>query len=202
MKNRLIFLLLFVLGTAVAGVSQEAKSTKFAFSMPQPKGWFRIKKDGLTKNLAKFDFTEAEIEKLLKEQNSSVLMAAFTKYDPKTTPGVIPTIQVALRPNTTKDFRSFKAGLIRSLENLRKQFDEFKLIEEPSEVEIGGIKSFLMHATFVMKAADGRIFKVRTRTYSVPRPGSFYQINFTDSPEVEDCTAEFDKLVRTIEIGN
>lgn len=201
MKHRAILSLLFVIGTAVAGICQEVSSTKFAFSMRQPKGWFQIKKDGLSKNLEKFDFTQAELDRMLKDQNTSVLVAAFTKYDPKTTPGVIPTIQIAVRPNTTKDFRTFKAALIRSIENLRKQFDEFELIGEPAEVEIGGIRSLLMHASFVMKAADGRVFKVRSRTYSIPRTGSFFQLNFTDSPEVEDCTAEFDALIKTVKIG-
>lgn len=169
--------------------------------MQQPKGWHSIDKAGLSNNLGKFEFTDVEMDKLLKEQNANVLIAAYYKYDPKTTPGIIPTIQINGRPNGTRDFDTFRMAIVGSIDGLRKVLDEFNLIDEPREVTIGGARAILVHGTFVMKTPDGRKFNVRSRTYSIPRQGSFIQMNFTDSPDNEDCATEFDELIKTVRIG-
>lgn len=197
----LTFLVLLVAGLTNLASCQNVESKKYAFSMQDPKGWHSIDKKGLNSNLKKFEFTEAEIEQLLKEQNANILIAAYYKYDPKITPGIIPTIQINARPNRTRDFEAFKLAIIRSIDSFKKSLDEFNLIEEPREVIVGGVRAILVHGTFVMKTPDGRKFSVRSRTYSVPQSGNFVQMNFTDNPDKEDCTAEFDELIKTIEFA-
>ena len=52
-----------------------------------------------------------------------------------------------------------------------------------------------------MTGQDGGDLKVRSRTYAIPYKDYFFQINFTDSKEVEDCSKEFDGILKTIKIG-
>jgi len=52
-----------------------------------------------------------------------------------------------------------------------------------------------------MKTQFNQILKVRSRAYAIPQKSYFFQINFTDGQIEEDCTKEFDELVKTIKIG-
>lgn len=196
--KRISFLILFSLILAAVSSCQRVVPSKPNFSMQAPKGWFSVDKEGLNSNLRKFEFSEGDMNKLLEEQNANVLISAYYKYDPQVTPGIIPTIQINARPNKTRNFDTFRIAIIRSIEVFKQGLDEFKLIEEPKELEIAGTRSVFVHGTFVMKTPDGRKFNVRSRTYSVPQGNLFIQMNFTDSPEDEDCTAEFDELIKTI----
>ena len=83
---------------------------------------------------------------------------------------------------------------------MKRNFDNFELVEEPSEVEISGIRSLLVRSRFTMNGGNGQTIKVRSKTYAVPVNDFFYQMNFTDSQDGEDCTAEFDELLKTVTI--
>lgn len=169
--------------------------------MDSPKGWLVIGKPDIKDNLKKFEFTTAELEYLLKDANKSVLLGGYHKYDPKVRAGVIPTIQINLRENPTKTFQQFKSGLIKSISGMKSQFDEFELIGDPQEIEIAGVRSLAFKMKFVMTLAGGERKNLRSRTIAIPAANHFFQLNFTDEPEVEDCSAEFDALLKTVKIG-
>jgi hypothetical protein len=203
-----IILVIFLLtGSLNLASCQTAGSTaepekKYGFSMEEPKDWLVTNKNGLTNNLGKFEFSEAEIAKLLKDQNKQVLLVAYNKYDPNLKEGLIPTIQVNVLENKTKDFSTFKGAIIRSIDQIKQYFDDYELIEEPSDVEISGIRSTFVFSKFTMKTQGGQILKVRSRTYAVPVKGHFYQLNFTDGHDGEDCSVEFEALLKTVKIPN
>lgn len=202
--KKLLALFLFCISVCFIGCTRAVRPDKdtVAFTMQEPKGWIRVDTEGLQANLGKFEFSEQAIEKIQKDQNVDVVLAAYYKYDPKTKEGIIPTIQIVSRPNRTRDFQSFKAGLLSSIDQLKRTFDQYELIEQPTEVEIGGIRSVFVHATFVLRNEEDREFRVRSRTYAAPRGSRFIQLNFTDHPEDEDCSAEFDALLKTIKVGS
>ena len=52
-----------------------------------------------------------------------------------------------------------------------------------------------------MKTKNGQEMKVRSRTYAIPYKNYFFQLNLTDGQFGEDCTKEFDELIKTIKIG-
>jgi hypothetical protein len=171
------------------------------FSMQMPEGWIRIDKEGLKANLGKFEFSEETVDQLEKDNSADKLLAAYSKYDPAVTEGIIPTIQVVARPNRTKDFEHFKRSIVSSIDQFRKAFDQFEITEQPAEVDIGGARSLFFVARFVMRRPEGNAYHVRSRMYAVPTGRWFIQFNFTDHPEDEDCTVEFDQVIRTISIA-
>jgi hypothetical protein len=75
-------------------------------------------------------------------------LAIFYKYDPKKYAGLIPTIQVNIRPYLFKDFGSFFKTLTEQAYSFEELFEGFSFEVEPTEVEISGIKSFYFVMNF------------------------------------------------------
>jgi hypothetical protein len=174
---------------------------QYGFSMQEPKGWISTNKAYLTENLEKFELTDVSLAKLLKDNNDSIVLAAFYKYELKTTAGLIPTIQIRVRTKTSTQYQEFKSAIVQSLEKAKHLLEEYEIVDVPKEINISGIKSVFIVSKFKMKGLNGQILKVRSRTYAIPFRNYFFQVNFTDEQVGEDCTAEFDKLVKTITIG-
>lgn len=200
--KKCLFLTFAFLIFSFQGFSQKVYESKhFEFSIQEPRKWFIAGNKELNDNLKKIEMTEDELAKLLKTNNNSILLGAFYKYNPKTTSGLIPTIQINVRPNNTKDFEGFRLGLNNSAMSLKQYFSDFEFIENLKEIEVSNIKSLYFIGKFTLQTQDGQTMKVRSRTYAIPYKNYFFQINFTDGQTGEDCTKEFDELVKTIKIG-
>lgn len=200
--KKYLFLTLVFLTLSFQGLGQEVyENKKFYFSMQQPNKWFIANNKELLDNLNKIELTEESLAKFVSDSKEEILLTGFYKYNPKTKTGLIPTIQIRVRANKTKNFQSFKSDLIKSSKSFNKYFEDFGFIEEPKEIEISGIKSVVFVFQFTMKTQYNQILKVRSRAYAIPQKSYFFQINFTDGQTEEDCTKEFDELVKTIKIG-
>ena len=196
-KPFVIFILTVV--AVRAAYSQEIVKSPLGFSMQQPNKWTVTDKEFLDTNAKKVDLSEAALEKLLKESNNSIVVMAFLKYDPQTKEGLIPTIQVRMRPNPTSNFSVFKASFVKSLSKM--PFEAFKVEGKPKEVSISGRRAVLVNATYTIGTSDGQTLPTRSRTYAIPYGKQFFQVTFLDNPKDEDCSAEFDDLVQSIKIG-
>lgn len=195
-------LLLLLLGSTVLAYGQEAFVIKqYGFSMKTPKDWIATDKAELSDNLKKFDLTDEALKKLLKENNGSIVLAAFYKYAVTAKVGLIPTIQVRARSKGPVEYQEFKRAIVKSMETSKQILDEYEFAEEPSEIEISGVKSVLIVGKFKMKGKKGQILNVRSRMYAIPLKNYFFQVNFTDGFAGDDCSDEFDELVKTIKIG-
>jgi len=194
-------LLILILTVATVGVafSQEMVRSPFGFSMQRPKNWTVTDKEYLNQNVKKIDLSEAAIAKILNESNNTLVVMAFLKYDPRTKSGLIPTIQVRLRPNPINDFSVFMTAFVKSLSKM--PFEGFHVEGSPKEVSISGHRAVLVNATYTIGTADGQTLPTRSRVYSIPYGKQYFQLTFLDNPKDEDCSAEFDTLVKSIKIG-
>lgn len=174
---------------------------QYGFAMQEPKDWILTNKAALKDNLTKFEINDAALAKLLKDNNGTILLAAYYKYDPSIKSGLIPTIQIQVRSKSPSTYKEFEQQILRSAEQFKKVFDKYETIGEPREVEISGLRTLLIVGKFNIKMNDGQILKVRSRTYTIPLKTYFFQLNFTDGYEEEDCSSEFDGLVKTIKVG-
>lgn len=199
--KKLPFLIIIFISFAYSVFGQDTFVNKqYGFAMREPKDWIRTNKTALIDNLAKFELDDAALAKLLKDSNGRILLAAYQKHDPHVKPGLIPTIQIQIRSKSPSTYKQFEQQVIRSIEQFNNVLDEHEIIGEPKEVEISGIRSLLMTSSFIMKTKEGRKLNVRSRTYAIPLATYFFQLNFTDGDE-EECSSEFDALVKTIKIG-
>jgi hypothetical protein len=198
-----ILLLIFIITNSVNFAYSQKKfvNKEYEFEIQEPKNWIEADNKVLLKNLEKFEVNEENLNKLISDNKGSILLTSFYKYDPKTHAGIIPIIQINVRYKGKSDFEQFKSGMAQSATSFKKYFSDFEFLNEVTEIEISGIKCIYFIGKFTMKAQNGQEMKVRSRTYAIPYKSYFFQVNFTDGQIGEDCTKEFDELVKSIKIG-
>jgi hypothetical protein len=200
---RKIILLVFIVTNSINLVYRQKKfvNKEYEFEIQEPENWIEASNKVLLKNLEKFEVNEENLNKLIADNKGSVLLTSFYKYDPKTHAGIIPTIQINVRSKGKSNFEQFKSAMAQSANGFKKYFEDFEFIQEITEIEISGIKCVYFIGKFTMKTQNGQVMKVRSRTYAIPYKNYFFQLNFTDGQIGEDCTEEFDNIVKTINIG-
>ncbi|MCY2688586.1 hypothetical protein [Salinimicrobium sp. TH3] len=197
-----IFSLTFFLFSCFALLGQgKFENSQFGFSMAEPENWTQADNDDLLKNLSKIDLKEEDLKKLISDHNGSLLLTSFYKYNLSTHAGLIPTIQVNVRKNDTRNFNEFTSLITQSANSFKQYFPDFSFETAPKVVEIGGIKSIYFVGKFSMQTANGESLKVRSRTYAIPHGNYFFQLNFTDGQITEDNSDLFDALAKTVRIG-
>lgn len=202
MKRILPIILLILISITLLNGQKTFENKKFGFSIQEPSNWIVTTNKELISNLEKFEFSEDGLARLLAVEKGSVVLTAFSKYDAKEKVGLIPTIQIRVRTGHARNFQAFKAAIIKSMENSKMLFENFEYVEEPKEVEISGIKSVLLITRFTARSKNGAELKAKSRIYAIPYKNYFFQLNFNDGQNSEDCTKLFDELVKTIKIGS
>ena len=176
------------------------RSKEYGFEMQSPIKWNQATNTLIQENLDKFDVNEENLQKILRNNKGSIFLTSYYKYDPKTHPGLIPTIQINVRQKPDINFEQFKMLMVQSAKGFSTVFSDFSYITAPTEIEIDGIRSVYFIGKFTMKTQDGEEMKVRSRTYAIPNKNYFYQLNFTDGQTGEDCNQEFDAIIQTIKV--
>ena len=201
MKQSFSLLLIFLFSFLGALGQTKFENKQYGFSMDQPDKWLISDNRALLQNLEKLDLKEEELKKLISDQNGSLLLTSFYKYNPQAHAGLIPTIQVNVRANGTRNFTEFSNLITQSANSFKQYFPDFTFETAPKVVEIGGIKSIYFIGRFTMQTQNGENLKVRSRTYAIPYGSYFFQLNFTDGQVTEDNSNLFDSLIKTIRIG-
>ena len=199
MMKKLLFILLAVVSvSATAQMRYENKT--FKFSMLEPQDWIWANSDDLKQNLDKLEIDEDDLAKIVSDHKGSVLLQSFFKYDPQTHPGIIPAIQINVRERNNADFDLFKEQIVKSSRNLQRVYTDYTFDQDVTETKISGIKSLYFISKFTMKTDNGSEIRVRSRIYVIPMKDYYFQINMTDGVLSEDCSAEFEKLIKSIKI--
>lgn len=195
-----ITLLIAMLTINVAFCQKRFENKQYGFSIEEPHNWQIANNDETLKNLDKYDLTDEAVQELLKKNKGSILLTSFYKYEAHKHAGLIPTIKINMRENPIREFAAFKSMVGQSSKGFVTVFPDFTYIQEPTEIEISGIKSVFFSGKYTMKAQNGTEMKIKSRTCAIPYGNYFFQVNFIDGQTKDDCTAEFDALVKTIKI--
>jgi len=191
-----------LLFTCVTLAQTTFTSTQYKFSMLEPANWIPADRETLDKNAHKLDLSEKEIDDMLQKQKKAVSLMSYFKYNIKGHPGLIPAINVDVRNNPAKDFASLKKGLEGSLSVLQKTFPDAEYIHKPSETVVGGQKCIYFSIRYTVHMNDGQmVLKTKCRSYIIPYRNYLFRMNLIDGQTEEDCTTEFDDLIKSIKIG-
>lgn len=200
--KQLIFSLTFLLFSSPGVLGQTTfENIHYGFAMAQPENWMQAGNQELLRNIEKLKLNEEELKKLISDHNGSLLLTSFYKYNPQTHAGLIPTIQVNVRANATRNFSEFTNLITQSANSFKQYFSDFTFDTSPKVVEIGGVKSVYFVGKFTMQTQAGESIKVRSRTYAIPNGSFFFQLNFTDGQVLEDNSQLFDALAKSVRIG-
>jgi len=199
--KKITFLLISFVGLYNLYSQNQITNPQFAFKIDEPIHWIEGTNKELFDNIKKFELTEEERVKILTDHNGSINISTYFEFDPKSHAGLIPTFQVNVRLNDTRNFEQFKAAMARSANSMESYFKDFKYIDEPQTVEISGIKSFMFSAKFTMTQKNGNVLKARSKTYAIPFGKYFFQINFTDGQDKKDDRSKlFKKMIQSMRI--
>jgi hypothetical protein len=200
MKNILIVLLLTL--SAVNGFGQKRfEAKKLGFSIAVPKDWIAVENSDIVKNLNNYDFTQEQLDELLKSNNASVNLATFTKYDSKKVSGIIPTVKIRTNKNQTKSTADFLKFVESSSESAKKSLTNFRFIDNPSIIKISNSDVIKFSAQFSLK--NGAIdYEIISNSYYIPKNGYYISVNFIEQVGKEDNSLLFDELVKSMILTN
>lgn len=200
MKNILQLLLLLC---SINGIGQTFFENKqFGVSMQNPTDWNMADNKDFLKSIENIDFSKDDVSALIKASKGSLLLVAFNKYEIGKHLGLIPTIKISARLNPTQNFAEFKMWDAQSTEGIKKHVPDFENIIESKEIEISGLKGIENYHKFSMKTKEGTILKIKSRSYIIPVGKYYLTFAFIDGQETDDCSAEFEELIKTIKIKN
>ncbi len=194
-----LFLILTLIPISTLLFGQEKYINQFfGFSINKPAQWIEVENEELLSNLDNFKLPGESLTKFINDHKGSILLTSYYKYNPEAHVGLIPTVQVNVRVNTTKNFREFKNAMAQSANSFKNYFEDFEFDEPPTVVKISGIETIYFAAKFTLQLESGAV-TVRSRTYAIPYGSYFFQLNFTDGQD-EDSSKLFDRLITTIKI--
>lgn len=120
MKSIKLILILLIANTCLGQIT--FKNEGLGFNIEQPENWIVAKSGESIENLKKHIKLDAEtLNKLLEQNKGTIQVVTFYKYPIETTTGVIPTIKVNLRINTSKSFDAFKNAIEESFSGIKKK---------------------------------------------------------------------------------
>lgn len=198
MRKVFLFISVVLLSCSTLYAGEVFTSLVWGFSINKPDGWVEVKADDAISNVKRFDFSEAELKKIIDEQKSKLIFAA-SKRDLKSSSGAIPMVKINVVATNISDQNVFLQSLKASIRSTTSILDNVVVEQQPSMVTINGIKLVLSVISFDLKY-DGKVCRARTYIYAALRKGYFLQFNFADSGKEEDCSTLFKYLASSITI--
>ena len=199
MFHRRNYLFVFLILTLpLVGISQKTVETPEGLSFEKPSNWIEGNLETRTASIKRITFNKEDRARLLANEKSSGIVAILYREDPKVTPGIIPTIQVILRPKgANMSFDQFKKAM--SDPKPMAALEEFTFVGDPSTIEISGVKTVVLNATFKLRRGE-RVYSIRSRTYAIPRLDYFIQISMSDEDDDGWTEKEFANFISSVQI--
>lgn len=198
MKTLITFV---VLQICLMTYSQERLEIKsLGFSMDIPNNWNSFSDSEIIKNLEEYDFSNKQMDYFIKSRNKVVSIATFTKYDPNKYFGIIPTIKVTMRHNTTLETKDFLNYVKLMNDGAKKQLDEFVIVKQPVLEIISGHDVVNSSYEFKLKRGNDNYF-IKTNTYYILRGSYFLTVNFIEEINKENNEGLFGELIKSIKLN-
>lgn len=190
-----IFALQWVPLSVHAGENAEGDTITLArcgITFSKPSNWFVAKPGMVEENIKKLDHEKESIDRILASSRGGIPLASFYKYDPRITPGVIPTINMLGMPNGTKTFDAFRSSINASSESLKSMLQNYVVKIPISERALAGQRVLWFSGEFDLSSGDGSTYKVSNTNYVLPCGKIFIQISMSEALPTTDNQAFVD----------
>jgi hypothetical protein len=178
-------------------------NSTLGFSITKPEHWQVTSAEDYFKNLNQVKIENKEFQELAIKY-AKVPLFAFMKY-PEPYEDINPSIKVHYKyreslPNFAG--KTPKQILDVTLETFKQVFKDFKIIEEPKDVDFSGIKSAYIKYQYTLTAPNGRGFPNCSEMWVVPRGDYFYLIvvGYRQDASAEDLS-DIKQMVSSIKIA-
>jgi hypothetical protein len=165
--------------------------------MLAPKNWKVVGTEESMENLKKIKFTDEQLESIAKSKNGIISQTTYYKYDTDKVQGFIPTVKIIVRLNPSESFDEFQSIIIATTEKLKSVLSGFEIIEPVENLKISNQNSIYYSCKYSITPVSSDEFKLRTRSYNIPRGRYFLSITLMDNESNEDCSSEFMEIIKT-----
>ena len=169
-------------------------------NIEKPKGWIDMNtENAVAENLKRIQFDSSASEELLNdwEIKQATVLYFFTKYDPKTYPGVCPTINATLLKNTKgftlEDLRGQGKGMLNQLINAG--MEEVSLVSLDYINLQNGKKSVELKSTFKLPGSPEKII---SRVYIYMISDDWYIQLSLSTTDKDNCDDIFKTVLKNL----
>ncbi|THD30365.1 MAG: hypothetical protein DI588_16510 [Flavobacterium johnsoniae] len=195
----LLFLFLFPFFSVFGQERFEVKNINFSVQVPE--SWTILEEKEILENVKKFDFNTKQLKELISSDSDGVNLVTYTKYNPKTYAGIIPTIKIRMVKTNAKNIGSFLKSIEMSNTEAEKVFGSFTFTKKPSVVKVSKDNAVSFAVNFKLKKGSNE-YKINSDSYYILRKGYYISINFIEQLGKEDNSELFKTLIGSIISGN
>lgn len=195
----LLFLLLLPIFSVFGQDRFEVKNINFSIQVPH--GWTVLEEKEVLENVKKFDFKTKQLNELISSDRDGLNLVTYTKYNPKTYAGIIPTVKIRILKTNAKNIESFLKSVEMSNAEAKKVLDNFTFSKKPSVVKVSKNEAVSFSVNFKLKKGSNE-YKINSDSYYILRKGYYISINFIEQLGKEDNSELFKTLIESIISGN
>ncbi len=160
---------------------RSVKLDRLGVSFSAPKGWFVPEHEKIAENIRKFDSEKEDLPGILASHRGSIVVATYSRFDPRGHAGLIPTINVLGRPNPHSTFEAFRDMIGASAQSMGSVLRNYVLKAAPAERSLAGRRVIEFTAEYDISAAEGSSYRVWSTTYAIPCKDVFLQVSMSES---------------------
>lgn len=148
--------------------------------------WNLVGEQALVRNLNRYDFRPTELRRILSTHAGSRTLASFMRDNPKTTAGIIPTVNVIAIPAKDTSAEAVLAAANVTLAMLRQAVKNLNVTQPLEAVTLSGHRAYRFKVEYELATAVGVTYRIQCETYVVPRNGALVQISMSDEIPAEE----------------
>jgi hypothetical protein len=148
------------------------KSVTVGIEVRKPNDWSFITTEENMENLKRIKLNDADFQRLMQKYATAPLVAMM-KY-PEPFDDLNPSFNVKIK--LLGQLKGIDAKQIISLilPQFKKMFKDYKMIQEPTDTEVSGVKAAYTRFNYSLQIPDGRIFPASSEVWIVPRNDYFF----------------------------
>ncbi len=170
---QILFISLLSFGT-FAQDTNVFESVTVGFKVTKPSEWQFVTAEKNLENLKKVQMNDEEFQQLMLKYSTAPLVAMM-KY-PEPFDDLNPSFKVNIKPLGQLKGTDPKQILGLMLPQFQKIFQDFRLVQEPTDTKVGKLPAAYMRINYSLAIPDGRTFPTASELWIVPRGEYFFMI--------------------------
>lgn len=169
----------------------------FSFSMEKPEKWVVAGDTELLENLERLPLSDTLHNFAERNLKSEGLRISYYKYDPQTSRGTIPTINIVAKKVKKRSFESLKVSIEKSDAKLHGMLKNHTATVPQIRV-INGFKAWQTISEFDFTDSTGKEVRLKNIDLYLYSNGNLISVTFIDEIGKEDNSAFYNRIAETI----
>lgn len=201
MRIILFFIILSISNVSHSESFNDFENLALGFKVSKPSGWIFLTAEENIENFnQKIELNDEEFKKQVVKSFGAPLVI-MTKHSDPSFNDVNPSFRVKTKPLQELRDDEPKKLLKMLLPFFKNQFNNFKLMQAPSDTEVSGLKAAYARVNYTLDATDERSFPATSELWVIPREGYYYIIGAaTRQDEKTGSREEIKKILESVEI--